>query len=127
MSVPLNKDLYQKARAKADEVYGEKTSAFKSGYIQQQYKKMGGKYKKQSASSRKKNPLAEWFNAQWKNINPDKKGYPLFRPTRRVSKRTPLTVDEIDPKNLKQQMELKQKIKGTQNLPPFKKKKKDAK
>lgn len=33
----------------------------------------------------------------------DKKGYPVYRPTKRISKATPLIVQEIDPKNLRKQ------------------------
>lgn len=51
-----------------------------------------------------------------------KSGYPVFRPTKKITKETPLLVSEIDKKNLKKQIELKQKIKGSKNLKPFKKK-----
>jgi hypothetical protein len=44
----------------------------------------------------------------------------VHRPTVRVNKQTPLTVNEIDKNNLKQQIQLKQKIKNNQNLPQFK-------
>jgi hypothetical protein len=46
----------------------------------------------------------------------------VYRPTKRVNKNTPLTIDEIDPANLKEQIALKQLIKGKKNLPPFLKK-----
>jgi hypothetical protein len=47
----------------------------------------------------------------------------VYRPTIKVSKtKTPLTVNEIDPDQLKKQIKLKQKIKGESNLPKFKKK-----
>jgi hypothetical protein len=121
MSVPLDKDLYAKAKATADEVYGKKTSGFKSGFLVQEYKRLGGRYK-QTSGSKKSNPLARWFDEQWKDVG-DKK-YPVFRPTKRVSSSTPLLPTEIDPRNLKEQIALKQKIKGSKNLPPFKKAKK---
>jgi hypothetical protein len=56
------------------------------------------------------------------NPNKTKTSYPVYRPTVRVNKQTPLLVSEIDPKNLKQQIKLKQKIKGEKNLPKFLKK-----
>jgi len=58
------------------------------------------------------------------DINPFKTdtSYPVYRPTRRISKKTPLTIQEIDPENLKKQIIKKQKIKGKKNLPPFVKK-----
>ena len=43
----------------------------------------------------------------------------MYRPTKRISKDTPLTADEIDPIQAIKQIALKQKIKGTKNLPKF--------
>ena len=60
-----------------------------------------------------------WFKEEWKDIG--NKEYPVYRPTKRIRAKTPLTVSEIDKANLKQQIKLKQKIKGKKNLPPFKK------
>lgn len=120
MSEPIDKDLYAKAKSKADEVYGKKTSGFKSGYIVKLYKSLGGRYK----NGKEKTDLGTWFKERWKNVNPDKDGYPVFRPTVRVNADTPLLENEIDPQNLKEQIKRKQKIKGTANLPPFKPKKK---
>jgi hypothetical protein len=51
------------------------------------------------------------------------KEYPVYRPTIRINSKTPLIVSEIDKKNLKSQIRLKQQIKGEKNLPPFKAKK----
>ena len=47
----LNPDLYRQAKRKADATF-EKHGAYKSMYIQTQYKKLGGKYKGQ---------LQTWF------------------------------------------------------------------
>jgi hypothetical protein len=113
MSVPLNKELYKKAKEIADKTY-DKPSAYKSGFIVKTYKDLGGTYK----DSGERKGIKEWFEEEWKDIG--KKAYPVYRPTKRVSKHTPLTVSEIDPENLKKQIVLKQKIKGTKNLPPFK-------
>lgn len=112
MTIPLDPDLYQKAREIADKTYA-KSSAYKSGFIVKQYKKMGGKY----ADDNKGKPLKRWFRESWTDIGG--KDYPVYRPTKRISKKTPLTPSEINPTNLKQQIELKQKIKGKSNLPPF--------
>jgi len=113
MNQPLNKELYEKVKRMADAIYS-KPSAYKSGYIVKAYKDLGGKY----SGEKTKEGLTEWFNADWKDIG--NKDYPVYRPTRRVSKKTPLLPSEIDPKNLKNQIKLKQKIKGKKNLPPFK-------
>lgn len=113
MSIPLDKELYQQAKQIADQVY-TKPSAFKSGFIVKKYKQLGGRYR--SVSPEK--PLKRWFEEQWIDIgNGD---YPVFRPTKKVNEKTPLTVDEIDQRNLKNQIKLKQQIRGESNLPPFK-------
>jgi hypothetical protein len=111
MSVPSNKKLYQKAKKIADETYS-KPSAYKSGFIVKTYKEMGGTYETKA----KVKPLKRWFEEKWQDVG--NSAYPVYRPTKRISKDTPLTASEIDPKNLKKQIALKQKIKG-KNLPPF--------
>jgi hypothetical protein len=115
MAIPKDKKLYKKIKKIADLVY-EKPSAYKSMWIQKTYQKYGGEYEESLGEERK---LSRWMNEQWSDIG--NKDYPVYRPTRRISKDTPLTVDEIDEKNLKEQIKLKQKIKGEKNLPPFKK------
>jgi hypothetical protein len=116
---PKDKKLYEKVKKQADEIY-KKPSAYKSGYIIQEYKRRGGEF----VDDNKPKELKAWFKAQWMDINPNKTktSYPVYRPTVRVNKQTPLLVSEIDKKNLEEQIKLKQKIKGKSNLPPFKKK-----
>ncbi len=115
MPIINDKNLYAKVKKMADEIY-KKPSGFKSGYIVKRYLELGGTYK----DDNKPKELKRWFNEQWKDVGGKK--YPVFRPTVRVNKKTPLTVSEIDKKQLKEQIKLKQKIKGSKNLPPFKKK-----
>ena len=111
----LDKELYQKVKAKADTIY-KKSSAYKSGYIVQEYKRLGGRY---SGVKPLKKGLDRWFQEQWSDVG--KMNYPVYRPTKRITKDTPLVVSEIDKKNLQEQIKLKQKIKGSSNLPPFQK------
>jgi hypothetical protein len=107
-----NPDLYETARKIADKTY-DKPSAYKSGFIIKKYKELGGTY-----SGKKENKgIRRWFKEKWLDIGG--KEYPVYRPTERVSKDTPLTASEIDPANLKKQIALKQIIKGTTNLPKF--------
>ena len=108
----LNPELYEKAKKIADETY-KKPSAYKSGFIVKKYKELGGKY----SNDNEPKELKRWFKEEWKDIG--NKEYPVYRPTKRISKETPLTIDEIDPKQLKEQIKLKQKIKGEKNLPKF--------
>ena len=108
-------ELYSLVKQYADLVY-KKPSAYKSGYLVQLYKRLGGTYSEDHEPKK----LKEWFDASWVDVG--NKDYPVFRPTVRVNKSTPLTVQEIDPQNLKEQIALKQKIKGQKNLPTFRKK-----
>jgi len=115
MATPKDKVLYEKVKKMADEIY-KKSSAYKSGYIVQEYKRRGGEY---IDDSKPKN-LKRWYKEKWEDIG--NKDYPVYRPTIKVNKQTPLIVKEIDPNQLKEQIKLKQKIKGTKNLPKFIKK-----
>jgi hypothetical protein len=113
---PVDKDLYEKVKKEADEKY-TKPSAYKSGWIVKRYKELGGEY---TGKKPKETGLARWFKEEWEDIGD--KDYPVYRPKKRITKDTPLTKQEIDPKNLKEQVKLKQKLKGDKNLPPFKEK-----
>jgi hypothetical protein len=115
MAIPTNKALYKKVKEYADTVYS-KPSAYKSGFIVKTYKQLGGTYK----DTGEEHNLARWYQERWKDVG--NKAYPVYRPTVRINKNTPLTIYEIDKNDLKKQIKLKQKIKGTANLPPFKKK-----
>jgi hypothetical protein len=112
MPIIDNPILYSKAKNIADEKY-KKSSAYKSGFIVKTYKSLGGTY----SDDNKPRNLKRWFKEDWKDIGNNK--YPVYRPTKRVSSKTPLTSTEIQPANLKKQIQLKQKIKGRSNLPPF--------
>jgi len=112
MATVLNPEIYQKAKEIADATYS-KPSAYKSGFLVKKYKELGGLYgdKKPSAG------LSSWFKESWKDVGG--LDYPVYRPTKRVNKATPLLPGEIDPENLASQIRLKQKLKGDANLPPF--------
>ena len=115
MPTVIDTELYEFVKSEADKKY-TKPSAYKSGYIVKRYKELGGRYKDTTEPKK----LKTWFKEQWSDIG--HKEYPVFRPTVRVNKDTPLTVNEIDEKNLKSQIKKKQLIKGGKNLPPFRKK-----
>lgn len=119
MPIPINKQLYDKVKKEADKIY-DKSSAYKSGYIVKTYKNLGGKYE----DDNKEKPLKRWFKEKWEDVNPFKSdsSYPVYRPTKRINKNTPLTVNEINKNNLIEQSKEKQIIRGTKNLKPFIKK-----
>jgi hypothetical protein len=111
-AVPLNKKLYEKVKSIVYPKY-KKPSAYRSGAVVKLYKELGGKFKDNGERN-----LARWYAEEWKDVG--NQDYPVYRPTKRVNKNTPLTINEIDSNNLKEQIKKKQKIKGDSNLKPFK-------
>lgn len=98
----LNKDIYEKAKAKADKVF-EKHGAYKSMYIQKEYKKMGGKYKGKKPTE----GVSRWNKEKWVQVKPylqsgkeiacgeDNVKNKVCRPLVRVNKQTPITIPEL--------------------------------
>ena len=117
MSKPINKKLYEEVKTKADEIY-KHHSAYKSMYIQKEYKRLGGEYKNIPG---KEKTLLRWELEKWADVG--NKQYPVYRPTVRINKSTPLLPSEINKKKLQEQIKLKQIFKGEKNLPKFKKNK----
>ena len=111
MNRPLNERLYKEVKLIADIIY-KKPSAYKSGYIVKEYKRRGGEYSGKKTTE----GLSRWYRENWENIA--KNGYPVYRPTKIVNANTPLTVDEIPPARLREQIALKQRIRS-RNLPAF--------
>ena len=123
MPTPANPKLYERAKKIVYDQY-TKPSAYRSGALVKKYKELGGTYvnnKVGGADNKAEKPLKRWFEEKWEDVNPTKTktSYPVYRPTVRVSEKTPKTKSEIGKKKLKEQSELKQKIKGTKNLPKF--------
>jgi hypothetical protein len=112
---PSNPVLYNMAKEIIYKRY-KKPSAYRSGALQKEYKKLGGTY----IDDNKDKPLKRWFKEQWGDYAGLE--YPVYRPSIKVSKETPLTIQEIEPDNLLTQAVEKQKIKGSKNLKPFIKK-----
>ena len=101
----LDPILYKKARRIADNVY-KKHSAYKSMYIQNIYKKLGGRYKGSKKNSSKQG-VSRWNKEQWIQVIPylkygkmipcgsANKSAKVCRPLVRVSKDTPITLGEL--------------------------------
>jgi len=126
MPEPINKELYAKAKAEINKIYGTKTSAYRSMALIKRFKSMGGKYRDDGGSRK----TTRWLNEKWVNLNAKKEGggyekcghpneggkYPLCRPSKTVSKDTPkkyqdIPKSRIDIVNLK-----KQKLKNKGNI-----------
>jgi hypothetical protein len=131
-SVPSNLVLYQRAKNIVYKQY-EKPSAYRSGALVKKYKELGGTYhnvvvkEKRRSSKKDERLLKRWFEEKWTDVSPkkysDTQHYPLYRPTRRISSKTPTTRNEISPHEISKQYIRKQQIRGDSNLPPFKKRK----
>lgn len=98
----LDPQLYRTAKAKANEIYGSKTSAYKNMYMVKVYKELGGRY-----SGAKTKGLTNWDREKWIRVEDYvKSGKKLpcgeggrvktkaCRPTVKVNKSTPITLNE---------------------------------
>lgn len=107
MSNPKDKTLYEKIRQTVNRKYPTH-SAYRSGILVQRYKaafkKKHGARKSPYTGTFKSSGLTRWFREKWRNQN-GKIGYKnkgdIYRPTRRISKKTPLTFDELSQKRLR--------------------------
>jgi len=93
MPTPTDKALYERVKRR---VYREMPthSAYRSGRLVQEYKKAGGRYTGSKASA----PLKRWFDEDWRNQRGGtgyKKKGDVYRPTKRVSSKTPATHKEL--------------------------------
>lgn len=127
-----NPKLYKEVKEEADRIY-KKPSAYKSGFIVKEYKRRGGTY---TGAYPINKGLDRWYKEEWKDVGHSLAklenlhsptslenghlAYPVYRPSIRITRDTPLLPNEIQKNNLHQQIKLKQKVKGNKNLPPFK-------
>lgn len=100
MPEPTDADLYESVKSK---LYREmpEHSAYRSGILVQKYKKAyaekhssGSPYK----GSKGRGKLSRWFKEDWRTQSGSKtyqKKGDVFRPTKRVTKDTPLTFNEL--------------------------------
>ncbi len=96
MPKPTNQKLYDKVKAENKKKV-PKHSAYSTGMIVKEYKKRGGKY--EGAKNEKKG-LSRWFKEDWRTQDGSKtykKKGDIFRPTKRVTAKTPTTMKELTP------------------------------
>ena len=135
-NIPLDTELYEKVKKMADKRFESKTGVYKSSWIVREYKRLGGKYSTSKPSE--KTGLKRWYKENWVDLNrPIKKNgkvvgyeqcgrisilkkpgnkYPLCRPTKRVTFKTPKTISEISEESIKKAKREKQKIKSLGNI-----------
>ena len=99
MPEPTNKKLYEEVKA---EIYAKysKPSAYRSGLLVQEYKRRGGTYE---GSESKTRGLNVWFKEKWLSQDGSpiyKHKNDIFRPTVRITKDTPTTLQELTQKEI---------------------------
>lgn len=117
MATPTDKKLYEKVKKEIYKKY-PKHSAYRSGLLVKEYKRRYNLKKSKippyKNSSKKSSNLSRWFKEKWRNqrgeVGYKKKG-DIYRPTIRVSSKTPTTYKELSTKRIKTAMK-KKKIKG---------------
>ena len=116
-NIPKDTKLYESVKNK---IYKQiiKHSAYRSGILVKEYKKAYlKKYKSNKAYYGKKTNkqgLARWFKEEWKNQRGEvgyKNTNDVYRPTRRVTPKTPLTFNELTKYELTKAKKIKE-IKG---------------
>ena len=115
MSIPKDKKLYESVKKS---IYKKipKHSAYRSGLLVKTYKdRYEKKYGNRDAyigKKKKKKGLDRWFKEDWKNQRGGK-GYKkkgdIYRPTKRVTKDTPVTMKELSKKEKEKAMKEKKR------------------
>jgi len=112
MPEPSDKKLYEQVRKAVYKLY-KKPSAYRSGALVKKYKlqfsKKYGARKKPYLSSKKptRTGLARWYKEDWRNqrgqVGYSKRG-DVYRPTKRITKKTPKTFSELSKSDVKKAM-----------------------
>jgi len=113
MSIPRDKKLYNKIKKTIYNKY-PKHSAYRSGILVKTYKKQyKNKYKNKNPYLGKKSQktgLKRWFREKWTNQRGEV-GYKykndIYRPTKRITTKTPKTHKELTKKNIKRARSMK--------------------
>lgn len=133
MPEPINKKLYNQVKELASKKFKSKSGIYRSSWIVKEYKNRGGKYK---GSKNSKSGLSRWYKEDWIDLNrpiKNSKGkitgykkcgrksarsgkYPLCRPSKRITKKTPRTYKELSKKSINKAKKLKKIYKSSKNI-----------
>lgn len=116
MTEPTNKKLWELIKNDIEKRTNKRWNAYYSGLLVKEYKSKGGTFKGEKPKDINKRPLERWFKEEWQSIGGN---YPTYRPTKKITSKTPLTANEISTAIKKKQIKLKQQIKDKSNLPKF--------
>jgi hypothetical protein len=121
--VPKNPKLYKTIVREASKKFKSPSGIYRSAWIVREYLKRGGKYKTKSKPKSSSPGLRRWFREEWVDVTTGQKcgsrstkKYPVCRPTKRISKKTPRTVSEISKKSLKRAIRKKQHLREKGNI-----------
>jgi len=133
-AVPTNKTLYNYVKSLAKKKFKSKSGVYRSSWIVREYKKRGGKYKGKSTS---KSGLKRWYKEKWVDLNrpvrnskkrivgyrscgrskiTSRSKYPLCRPSKRITAKTPKTYKQLTKKSIKTAKKRKSYVKGSKNI-----------
>lgn len=135
---PVNKSLYKYVKRLADKKFLSKTGVYKSSWIVREYKRRGGKYSGKRPSY-KSSGLRRWYKERWIDLNRpirnskgkivgykscgrksaklrSKGSYPLCRPSKKVTLRTPKTVKSLSKRSIIRAKRQKSKLKHRGNV-----------
>lgn len=139
---PLDKKLYEKVKAEAKKRFKSWPSAYGSGWLVQEYKRRGGRYKGSKPS--RQVGLGRWFEEEWINVcyypkivpcgrignmtyEEYWKKFPYCRPLKRITKKTPRTVKELTASQRKKRCTMKRKQPKSRIIPKSRKPRKSKK
>lgn len=106
MAEPKNKALYERVKKEVYKAH-PKHSAYRSGLLVKKYKERGGTY---IGAKPTKTGLSRWFKEKWRNQKGEvgyKSKSDVYRPTKRVTKKTPATFKELGKKKVSKAMKEK--------------------
>ena len=107
MSIPNDEKLYNRTKKQVYKKY-PKHSAYRSGILVKTYKakfknKYGNRKNPYKGKRTRKKGLSRWFEEQWVNqrgiVGYKYKG-DMYRPTHRITKKTPVTHKELNRKRI---------------------------
>ena len=122
----LDKDIYNRAIKLADEKY-KKNSAYKSMFLVEEYKRLGGRI---NPKLKTKSKLKTWLKESWVNLSPialgletsinklpkcgikhpkQKKNPSICRPTKKINKDTTSLAQSFSKSQIKKAFEIKKK------------------
>lgn len=110
---PVDIKLYNKVKKTIYKKY-PKHSAYRSGILVKNYKKQFtkkyGKSKKAYKGKKTKKGLTRWFAEKWRNQRGEigyKYKSDIYRPTKRITKKTPKTFKDLTKKRIKTARKIK--------------------